>query len=259
MALAIGQLNGKVLQPGEILSANDTIGERTIAAGYRDAPIFRDGEVVDDTGGGICQVGSTLYNVALLANLEVLERDHHSRPVWYCPTGRDAALYWGQKNVRIKNSLTHPLMFLGEVRGDRLWAAIVGHASDKYEVELTVTGLSRIGAGRREIPDPTLPAGKTVVEKSGVAGARATLWCKISRGGKLIKKEKLHDDYYSPVSAVVHVGTKPKPPPPGTVPPVPPGTVTPLKPGGPGLKPGTGGAQPPVTTPQPPVAPPAHH
>ncbi len=206
MALAIGEVNGTVLKPGEEFSLNETVGERTVAGGYRSAPIFRDGKVVPDTGGGICQVASTLYNTGLLANLDILQRDHHSRPVWYCKTGRDAAVYWGSKNLRFRNSLKHTIVILGEVRGDRLWSAVVGHAEDDYDVDLTVTNLSTWGSNTKTIEDPSLPPGKRVVENPGCGGARATLWMTVSQNGRQIKKVKLHDDYYSAVTRVVRVG-----------------------------------------------------
>lgn len=250
MALAIGKVNGLALKPGQEFSLNGTVGERTIAEGYRSAPIFRDGEVVPDTGGGVCQVASTLYNVALLANLTIVERSHHSRPVWYCKAGRDAAVYWGQKNLRFRNSLNHTIVILGEIRGDRLWAAIVGHADDDYDVELTVTGYSTWGPDTKTIEDPNLPPGKRVVDNPGAAGARATLWMTVSKDGKQLKKTKLHDDYYAAVTRVVRVGkAKPTPPPEQPKP----GTEAP------GLAPAEG-AKPPTApkpaTPKPEPAPP---
>lgn len=237
MELAIGKVNGTALKPGQDFSLNETVGERTVQEGYRSAPIFRDGKVVPDTGGGICQVASTLYNVALLANMTVLERDHHSRPVWYCPAGRDATVYWGQHDLRLRNTLQHTVVILGEIRGDRLWAAVVGHADDDYDVELTVTDKSTWGGGTQIIEDPSLPPGKRVVEKDGSSGARATLWMTVSKNGKQIKKVKLHDDYYPAQTRVVRVGVKPKTPPapPSGAPPA--GRTPPGTPPGPGLAP----------------------
>ncbi len=241
MELAIGKVNGIALKPGQDFSLNETVGERTVQEGYRSAPIFKDGKVVPDTGGGICQVASTLYNVALLANMTVLERSHHSRPVWYCPTGRDATVYWGQHDLRLRNTLQHTVVILGEIRGDRLWAAVVGHADDDYDVELTVTNKSTWGGGTQIIEDPNLPPGKRVVEKDASSGARATLWMTVSKNGKQIKKVKLHDDYYPAQTGVIRVGVKPKTPP-APPPGAQPGSATPPgTPPGPGLAPAPGG------------------
>jgi hypothetical protein len=251
MVIAMGRVNGTVLQPGQEFSLNGCVGERTIKDGFRSAPIFKDGKVVPDTGGGVCQVASTLYNMALLAYLQVIQRDHHSRPVWYTPTGRDAAVYWGSKDLKFKNSLPHPILILGEIRGDHLWAACVGSAEDQYQVELIRSNTATLGHGTVTRQDPTQPTSYRKVDNPGNVGARATLSLKVSKDGKLIKSEKLHDDYYDPVTRVVIVGTKGKKPATGLT-----GPAVPLPPGGshaPGMTPGT-----PLTGPAHGATPPAH-
>ena len=65
LRLAANKINGTVLMPGETFSYNTIVGERTIAAGYRNAAIYENGQVVDGLGGGICQVSTTLYNSVL--------------------------------------------------------------------------------------------------------------------------------------------------------------------------------------------------
>jgi hypothetical protein len=155
-------------------------------------------------------VASTIYNAALYSNLDVLEREHHSRPVHYCHAGRDATVYWGQHDLRLRNSLPHTIVLLGELRGDHLWVAIVGKAEDKYAVELTVTNYSTWGGGSNTISDPSLAPGERVVDNPGCAGAKATLWMTVSKNGQLLKKEKLHDDVYEAETRVVRLGAKPK-------------------------------------------------
>ena len=59
--LACQTINGTVLLPGETFSFNGTVGERTYARGYREAGAISGGELVDEIGGGICQVSSTLF------------------------------------------------------------------------------------------------------------------------------------------------------------------------------------------------------
>ncbi len=68
--LASKKIDGYILKPGEIFSYNKVVGERTIKAGYKEAAVYVNGEVVDGIGGGICQVSSTLYNAVIYANLE---------------------------------------------------------------------------------------------------------------------------------------------------------------------------------------------
>ena len=71
--------------PGETFSYNATVGQRTIAAGYKDAKIYQNGQVVDGLGGGICQISSTLYNSVVLANLDIVARKNHGFVTSYLP------------------------------------------------------------------------------------------------------------------------------------------------------------------------------
>jgi len=207
--LAISRINSTVLQPGEEFSLNETVGPRLAKAGYRTAPIFRENEVVPETGGGVCQVASTVYNAALLANMEMLERHHHSRPVVYCPAGRDATVYYGQLDMQFKNSLSHSVLILGGVKGNRLWAKILGKAEDDYDVKLIRTGLSRSGYATKEVPDPELEEGKREVETEGRSGVSVTLIREIwTPDGELVDRQTMHNDVYPAQTKIVRVGTK---------------------------------------------------
>ncbi len=215
LELGMGHINETVLQPGEEFSLNETVGPRLAKEGYRSADIFREGEVVPETGGGVCQVTTTVYNAALLANLEILERHHHSRPVVYCPAGRDATVYYGQIDMRFRNTLSHPILILGGREGNRLWAKILGKTEDDYDVKLVRTGVSRFGFGVKEIEDSQLPAGTREVETPGRGGTRATLFREVYRDGELIKRERMHSDVYPAQTEIVRVGTQPVQPVPG--------------------------------------------
>ncbi len=208
LKLAAKQLNETVVHPGEEFSFNETVGERLAKDGYRAAPIFLNGEVKPSTGGGICQIASTTYNVALLANLDMIERHHHSRPVDYVPTGRDATVYWGVYDVKFKNSLKHPVILLTDVSDGRVTFKMLGSREDDAEVEILREGLSRIGHGEKRVDDPELEEGEEEVEKEGRDGWRVTVYRKSTRNGEVIRDEKLHTDYYAPQTKVIHVGTK---------------------------------------------------
>ena len=92
LELASNKINGYVLLPGEEFSYNKVVGERTIAAGYKEAAMYSGGEVVDGLGGGICQISSTLYNVVVKANLEVTQRSNHQFVTSYVDAGKDATV-----------------------------------------------------------------------------------------------------------------------------------------------------------------------
>lgn len=210
LRLAIKSLGRTVVMPGDVLSFNQRTGPRLAERGFREAPIFVDGEVEPSTGGGVCQVATTVYNAALLANLTVVERHKHSRPVTYAPSGRDATIYWGQADLRIRNTLGHPILVIGSIGDSSMTVKILGSREDRYEVELERSGIATISHATREIPSSDVEPGKREVDKPGRNGTRVTLTRVVKRGGKVVKTERLHTDTYSPQTRIVKVGP-PKP------------------------------------------------
>lgn len=208
LKLAIDAINGKVVMPGEVFSTDQAIGPRVTERGFRDAPIFADGEITPATGGGICQIASTIYNAALFAALPIVERHHHSQPVTYTPAGRDATVYAGQLDLRFRNNTGSPIVVLGTMSGSRVTINIIGKAEANKKVRLERSGLTKVPYERQEIPDPALPLGKKQVEKKGRDGIRVTILRLIRNADGTEKKETLHTDVYRPQKEVVRVGTK---------------------------------------------------
>jgi len=244
LRLAVGKINKTVLHPGEEFSFNRIVGERGIEAGYREAPIFIEGEVRPSTGGGICQIATTTYNAALLANLGMIERHHHSRPVDYTPTGRDATVYWGQYDLRFRNSLAHPVLILGSVGSSEVTISILGSRADDAKVEITREGLTRVPHDTKEQADPELEKDKREIEKPGRDGWRVTVYRTATRGGEVIRQETLHTDYYAPQTEAVRVGTKPPEQPAAPATPPAPGARPTPRPAAPSTPPVAPGAVP---------------
>ena len=143
LQLAASKINGTVLIPGETFSYNQVVGERTIAAGYKEAPIYVEGEVVDGLGGGICQITSTLYNAVLYANLEIVERSNHQFVPSYVTASRDATVVYGSIDFKFKNNRDYPIKLVCSVSGGIAKFDIYGLRTDnEYEVEISsyVTG-----------------------------------------------------------------------------------------------------------------------
>ena len=143
LQLAASKINGTVLMPGETFSYNQVVGERTIAAGYKEAPIYVEGEVVDGLGGGICQITSTLYNAVLYANLEIVERSNHQFVPSYVIASRDATVVYGSIDFKFKNNRDYPIKLVCSVSGGIAKFDIYGLRTDnEYEVEISsyVTG-----------------------------------------------------------------------------------------------------------------------
>lgn len=110
LKLAAKAINGTILKPGDTFSFNKIVGQRTSAKGYKPATIFTGSSgTAQSTGGGICQIASTIFNAALYCNLTIVERHQHSQRVAYCPLGRDAAIFWGSEDLKFKNTSGYPL------------------------------------------------------------------------------------------------------------------------------------------------------
>lgn len=87
-----GMITGTILHPGDTFSANGTLGVRNKANGWKVATAFVGGKHDKQYGGGVCQLSSTLYNAAVLADMKIVDRRNHTMPVDYVDKGRDATI-----------------------------------------------------------------------------------------------------------------------------------------------------------------------
>ena len=136
LRLACEALNGLVLNPGETFSYNDALGQRTAAKGYKPAPAYVGQELVDDIGGGICQVSSTLYYAALVADMEIVSRTNHGFVSSYIPYGMDATVSWGGPDFKFRNSSNYPVKIEAYVADGYVHVAILGTDQRDYYVKL---------------------------------------------------------------------------------------------------------------------------
>lgn len=138
LILASNKINGTVLMPGETFSYNKVVGARTISAGYKEAPIYVSGKVVDGLGGGICQIASTLYNAVIYANLEVVQRSNHQFVPSYISASRDATVVYGAIDFQFKNNRNYPIKLVSYVSGGVANFQIFGlRQEDDCEVEIS--------------------------------------------------------------------------------------------------------------------------
>lgn len=136
--LSSEKINGYVLMPGETFSYNNVVGARTIEAGYKEAPMYLNGEVVTGLGGGICQTTSTLYNAAIYANLEIVTRSNHTFVPSYASASRDATVVYGVIDFEFKNNRDYPIKIKSSVSGGKATVSIYGlKTDDDYDVEIS--------------------------------------------------------------------------------------------------------------------------
>lgn len=109
LRLACQGINGMIIYPGETFSFNAALGERTTEKGYKPATAYINGESVQDVGGGICQVASTLYYCTVVADMKIVERWAHGYYSDYLPQSTDATVFWGGLDFKFKNNWEYPI------------------------------------------------------------------------------------------------------------------------------------------------------
>ena len=121
LKIASKKINGTIIQPGETFDFNKVVGSRTSSKGYKKAHVFTgDDGVSMGLAGGICQVASTAFNAALLANVQIVERHQHSQRVSYVPLGRDAAISGNAQNFKWKNNTKYAIKVGMTVKGGKI-------------------------------------------------------------------------------------------------------------------------------------------
>ena len=206
--LSSAKLNGLVLMPGEEFSYNQAVGQRTRAAGFRKAGAYSNGKVVQEVGGGICQVSSTLYNAVLYANLEIVERTNHYFNPGYVKAGLDATVSWGGPDFRFRNNRNYPIRIVTDTSGKKLKVYIYGlKTDDDCTVVLDPRYISSVPYKTTYQNDASLATGETRVISSGSNGCKtATYKYVYDKNGTLISSECISRDTYSPHNKVVAVG-----------------------------------------------------
>jgi vancomycin resistance protein YoaR len=96
-------LDGTVVMPGDVLSVNDAVGMRTVENGFVPAPAIRDGEFVEEVGGGISQFATTMFNAIYFGGYDLLEYKAHSYYFTRYPMGREATVSWPWPDLEFRN------------------------------------------------------------------------------------------------------------------------------------------------------------
>ena len=144
ISLAAKKIDGVILEPGQSFSYNGTVGQRTAANGFREAGAYSNGQVVQELGGGICQVSSTLYYCTLISNLQITSRTNHYFSVGYIEPGLDATVSWGAPDFVFVNNRTFPIKIHAYVSGGMITVEIYGTNVDGsyVKMESAVNGLN---------------------------------------------------------------------------------------------------------------------
>lgn len=209
-------VNGVVLQPGEVWSINDAAGPRTTETGWKDAAGIVSGAYVDEPGGGICQVSSTLYNACLRAEIKIETRKHHSWPLAYVPEGLDATISTGGPDFVISNPYDVPVVLIVNCDGmdsRTVEVEIYGPEMD-YKLNFTSEIVKEVDPGTPEVVEnPSLSPGKSVEVKPTHKGLSVEVYKHYidKETGEEYDKELYYTDYYAPFAGKIEVGPSASP------------------------------------------------
>ena len=204
LRLACQKIDGKVVLAGDTFSYNKTLGERTSSAGYRNAKIYSNGEVVDGIGGGICQISSTLYNAVLMANMDVVERRNHQFVTSYLPAGRDATVVYGQTDFKFKNTRKYAIRIKASVSNGIATIQIYGIKEESdCDVSFQVNTISSIPYSVKYEEDPSLEAGQEKVKQNGHNGIITETYIIKKLNGAVVSKKLLSRDTYNAMQRII--------------------------------------------------------
>ena len=203
------KINGQVLMPGETLSGYECLSPFTTANGYYAAASYENGQVVDSIGGGVCQLSTTLYQAALRAELEIVQRQNHSMIVTYVKPSMDAAIAGTVKDLKFTNNYSTPIYVEGITEGGTLTFTIYGKETRpaNRKVEFVSETLRRVDPGAPEQRvDPSMEPGSRRQIQSSHAGIQSRLWKVVTVDGVETERTLLHTDTYNASKAIVLVG-----------------------------------------------------
>lgn len=206
--IASKRIDNRLVHSNEIFSFNDNVGLRLPEYGYKEAPVFIDGKLTLDWGGGVCQVSTTLYNAVLLADMAIEERTSHFQPPGYVPLGQDAAVADNLLDFKFKNTSAHNIYIKSEVYNGRITIFIFGKDIPNPS-EIRIESDSNTLEYRTIIKqDPSLPLGKSIVESAGQKGFEVTAYRVKKLNGNEISRERLSSDEFKAEDRIIRVGTK---------------------------------------------------
>lgn len=205
-------INNAVIYPGEIFSGYEYLAPFNGQNGYYVAGAYSKGKIIDSVGGGACQVTTTLYNAALEAELEIVERQAHSMTISYVNLSRDAAIAGTYKDLKFKNNTDVPILIEAFTKGRKITFNIWGHETrdvDNRKIEFETRVLSETAPPPDVIEeDPTKPITYRKITQSARSGYRAELYKVVYENGIEVSRTLINKSSYTPAPRYITIGTK---------------------------------------------------
>lgn len=212
---AAGNVSGSVVNSGENFSYNNAVGPTTKEAGFKIGTAYVGGKAVPSYGGGVCQVSSTLYYSALLANLKIVSRACHMYAQDYVPSGCDATVFWPYLDFVIQNNTDYPIKIVTYWYNNNVTVKIFGTKTDSSFVKITSKTVSTTPWKTIYKEVDNLAPGAERVTQYPITGFTVQTWRNVYDGnGNLISSNFEAESNYDSRDKIVEVGKqKPQPEP----------------------------------------------
>lgn len=179
-------VNGSLLAPGEEFSLLKTLGKVDASSGYLPELVIKGNKTTPEYGGGLCQIGTTVFRGTLAAGLPVTERRNHSYQVSYYANdkglpGTDATIYDPAPDYRFKNDTSNYVLITSRIEGDNVFFEFWGTKDGRQAEQSDVRVWDRVSSGPTKLIE-TLdlkPGEKKCTEKAH-AGIKAAFDYKIT-------------------------------------------------------------------------------
>lgn len=202
-------LHGILIPPGEEFSLVGALGEINEGSGYLPELVIKGNRTIPEFGGGLCQIGTTLFRGALQSGLEITERRNHSyRVSYYEPAGTDCTIYPPHPDCRFHNDTEQHILLQTYIKQDDLIFEFWG-TSDGRKVVVGKPEIYNITKPllTKYIETEDLPPGETKCTERAHNGAETKFdyYIKYSDG---TEKMRTFYSYYKPWQAVCLKGVE---------------------------------------------------
>ena len=210
ISLTLEALDGTIVNPGQIFSFNDVVGERTAERGFQEVPVFLAGKIDKSIERGVRQVATGLYKPSLLVGARIIERflsEHYTTSLDYCEPGLEATVTSTSQDFKFQNTLDSPILVQAEAAEGTLHIRFMGVAELPYRVEIRLGRLQKISYETKIQKDPALKRGLEVIDETGIDGYTVKVFrTYFTNDGVRYNEEQLGTDTYLARPSIIRIG-----------------------------------------------------
>ncbi|MEK7481187.1 MAG: VanW family protein [Patescibacteria group bacterium] len=211
----VNKLNGLLIKPDEEFSLLNALRPFTLAGGYVPELVIKGDKIIPEIGGGLCQLGTTTFRMAMNSGMPITQRTNHGLVVTYYndPSnnnpGTDATIYDPAPDFRFKNDTGNYLLFVAEMDMKKselrftLWGTSDGRKGS-YTAPV-VHGWIATGP-MKEIETLDLEPGKRKCQSRHPGASTSFTYTVALPDGT--KKDTVYKSYYRPLPEICQVGVE---------------------------------------------------